>query len=150
MFKIKIGEERLNPHQIAILLKLRDGMERTVDLLRDMYEFGFESKSSFYTSLSELRDKGYIEIYTDGKIKLTEKGLEIINKIPLLIEPKLKSIMKYISFIMEKASEEKLKYTSIARGLEDVEELEEYKQFLEEELKIVEEKLRGWRRIRIE
>jgi len=150
MFKIKVGEDKLNPHQIAILLKIRSGERKTANLLRDMHEFGLESKSSFYTSLSELREKGYIEFEADGSVKLTEKGLEVLDKMPILIKPKIKSIMKYISFIMEKSLREYERYISIARELEDVEELEEYKKFLEEEMKIVEEKLKGWRKIPIE
>lgn len=150
MFKIKVGEDKLNPHQIAILLKLKSGEKKTAKLLREMYEFGLESKSSFYTSLSELRDKGYIEFEIDGSVKLTDKGFEVIDKIPKLIQPKIKSIMKYISFIMEKSIREAEKYMSIARELEDVEELEEYKKFLEGEMKIVEEKLKGWRKVSIE
>ena len=151
MFKVKIGGEKLNPHQIAILLKLRSGGEKASNLLREMYRFGFESKSSFYTSLTELKERGYIEVDEEGWVKLTEKGVEAISKIPNLIEPKIKSIMKYISFIMESSKpREGERYISIAEEIEDVSELEEYKRFLEEELRRVEEKLKGWRRVEVE
>jgi DNA-binding PadR family transcriptional regulator len=151
MFKVKIGGERLNPHQIAILLKLRSGEEKASNLLREMYKFGFESKSSFYTSLTELKERGYIEVDEDGWVKLTEKGVEALSKIPNLIEPKIKSIMKYISFIMESSKPRgEERYVSIVEEIEDVNELEEYKKFLEEELRKVKDKLKGWRRVEVE
>ncbi|MCX8169431.1 MAG: hypothetical protein N3E39_04450 [Candidatus Methanomethylicia archaeon] len=150
MFKVRIGKDKLNPHQIAILLKVKSGVNKTVNLLKDMYAFGFESKSSFYTSISELREKGYIEIDDYGNIKLTEKGFEMVNRIPSLIQPRIESLVKYISFLLGETSSKHFKRISIAREIEDVDELEEYKKFLEEELEIVNKKLKGWRKIKIE
>ncbi|MCD6155414.1 MAG: hypothetical protein NDF53_00135 [archaeon GB-1867-097] len=152
MIKIKIGEDRFSSPQIALLLKLREGENETRKLLRTMWRFGFRSRSSFYAALSELEEKGYIERDEYGRVKLTGKGEELVEKIPEAISSKIQPLINYVSFIMEKAGiiSRRIEYRSIADEIEDAEELERYHRYLLEELKKVKERLKKWRRIKVE
>lgn len=151
MIRVRIGDERLSQPQITLLLKLKEGPADTGELLSMMKYFGFPSRSSFYATLSELEEKGYIS-REGGIVKLTDRGLKLVNKLPKLIEKRINSLLDYVTFLMEKSGliKEPFEFKSLADEIDDVDELERYHVFLINELRKVEEKLKNWRRVKVE
>ena len=84
--RIKIGDEHFSAPQVTLLLKLKEGERSTRELLSMIRRFGFHSKSSFYVSLTDLQERGYVDWDKDGAVKITEKGMKEIKKIVQLIK----------------------------------------------------------------
>lgn len=151
MIRIKIGDEKLSQPQITLLLKLKEGPASTSELLEIMKYFGFPSRSSFYAALSELEEKEYV-VRERGIVKLTRRGHELVGKLPKLIEERIHSLLDYVTFLMVKSGliKERLEFRSLADEIDDVGELERYRNFLLDELNKIEKKMEKWRRVRVE
>jgi len=151
MIRIRIGDEKLSQSQITLLLRLKEGPADTSELLEIMKYFGFSSRSSFYATLSELEEKGYV-MRDKGTVKLTRRGYELVDKLPKLIEQKIYSLLNYVAFLMEKSGliKEQLEFRSLADEIDDISELERYRVFLVNELEKVKKKMEKWKRIKVE
>ena len=60
-----------------LMLRLKNGMVRSIDIVRDL-EY---SKPSVSVAMKRLRENGYIEMDTDGYITLLPPGEEIASRI---------------------------------------------------------------------
>lgn len=72
-FKIKILESAENYLETILVLKLRNGNVRSIDVAN---ELGF-TKASVSIAMKQLRENGYISVSDDGSLLLTEKGKKI-------------------------------------------------------------------------
>ena len=63
--------------ETILMLKNENGAVRSIDIARSL---GF-SKPSVSIAMKSLREKGYVEVDTNGHITLTNKGLTVANKI---------------------------------------------------------------------
>lgn len=151
MIRIKVGDEKLSQSQIILLLRLKEGPADTSELLKIMKYFGFPSRSSFYATLSELEEKGYV-MRDKGTVKLTRRGYELVDKLPKLIEQRIYSLLNYVAFLMEKSGliKEPFEFRSLADEIDDISELERYRVFLVNELEKVKKKMEKWKRIKVE
>ncbi len=73
---MKIQESAENYLETILILQQRNGMVRSIDIVNEL-EF---SKPSVSVAMKNLRENGYISMDEDGYIKLTDKGLEIAEK----------------------------------------------------------------------
>ena len=73
---MKIQESAENYLETILILRQRNGMVRSIDIVNEL-EF---SKPSVSVAMKNLRENGYISMDEDGYIKLTDKGLEIAEK----------------------------------------------------------------------
>jgi len=143
---IKIGSEKFGLIQLSLLIALKDKPKNTSELLRIFKNLGLKTRSSFYAALNELVKTGYIERINEDGYKLTEKGMEIVNKIPNYAFNFLPFLFLY-SFILSKAG---IEIVSESDEIEDIDELLAYKEYLLKELEVVNEKLKKWKKIKVE
>lgn len=68
------GEDYL---EMILILKERQGLVRSIDIVNEM-QF---KKPSVSVAMKKLRENGYILTDSDGFISLTEKGLEVAERI---------------------------------------------------------------------
>ena len=74
---MKIKESAENYLESILIIKNKKGNVRSIDIAT---ELGF-SKASVSVAMKGFREEGYITIDSDGAISLTEKGLEIAERI---------------------------------------------------------------------
>lgn len=73
---MKIQESAENYIETIYMLKKRQGDVRSIDIANEL-EF---SKPSVSVAMKNLRENGYIEVKPSGFITLTEKGMEIAER----------------------------------------------------------------------
>lgn len=73
---MQIKESAENYLERILMLKLRNGAVRSVDIAHDM-EF---TKASVSIAMKNFRQEGYV-LVNDGEIELTEKGMQIAQRI---------------------------------------------------------------------
>jgi len=73
---LKIQESAENYLETIYILSKRKGSVRSIDIAAEL-EY---SKPSVSVAMKNLRENGYIEVDSDGFIKLTEKGKEIATR----------------------------------------------------------------------
>ncbi len=148
---ISIEGERLSILQVAILLYLADSPRRASDLLEVFSRRGLKSRSSFYTAVYELMNRGYIERThpRNLELRLTEKGRRILSILGSMIDREIRSLIGVVDILAEKIGFDKPRFRSLADELEDPEDLEEYLEFLKLEMDKVKAKLKGWRKISV-
>ena len=73
---MKIQESAENYLETIYILSKRKGSVRSIDIAAEL-EY---SKHSVSVAMKNLRENGYIEVDSDGFIKLTEKGKEIATR----------------------------------------------------------------------
>ena len=75
---MQIRESAENYLETILILSQRKGKGevRSIDIVNEL-EF---SKPSVSVAMKNLRENGYITVYKDGYIRLTDKGLEIAEK----------------------------------------------------------------------
>lgn len=73
---MKIQESAENYLETILMLKKDRGFVRSIDIA---HELGF-SKASVSVAMKSLREAGYASVDEDGGISLTEKGLEVANR----------------------------------------------------------------------
>ena len=74
---MKIQESGENYLETILMLKHKLGQVRSIDIVREM-EF---SKPTVSVAMKRFRENGYITVDGEGYIALTEKGLEIAERI---------------------------------------------------------------------
>lgn len=74
---MKILESAENYLETILVLKRRNGFVRSIDIANEL-DF---SKPSVSVAMRNLRENGYIQTTAEGSIELTEKGMEIAEKI---------------------------------------------------------------------
>lgn len=74
---MKIKESAENYLETVLMLKKKNGHVRSIDIAN---ELGF-TKPSVSVAMKNFREEGYIVIDADGGIQLTEKGLEIAERV---------------------------------------------------------------------
>ena len=74
---MKIQESAENYLEAILMLKNKNGYVRSIDIANHL---GF-TKPSVSVAMKSFREEGYINVDSDGNITLTEKGLEIAEKI---------------------------------------------------------------------
>ena len=149
---IKIKDERLSPLQAYILMRLRKGPRKARELVEELARLGVRARSSVYTAIYELMDRGIVERAAEGRelvLKLSTRGLEIARELPGRVLEGLKPLASIIAYLAGESSIA-VGYESLADAIDDPEELEAYKRFLLEELRKVEEKISRWKRIEVE
>ena len=75
--RIMINESAENYLETIFMLKKRKGFVRSIDIAN---ELGF-SKASVSVAMKSFREEGYIVTDSDGGIILTEKGLQIAERV---------------------------------------------------------------------
>jgi len=74
---LKIQESAENYLETILIIHERKGEVRSIDIVNEL-EF---SKPSVSIAMKNLRENGYINVNKDGYITLTEKGMEIAERI---------------------------------------------------------------------
>ena len=74
---MKIKESAENYLETVLMLKNRNGHVRSIDVAN---ELGV-TKPSVSVAMKNFREEGYVAIDEDGGIRLTEKGLEIAERV---------------------------------------------------------------------
>ena len=74
---MKIKESAENYLEMVLMLKNRNGRVRSIDVAN---ELGV-TKPSVSVAMKNFREEGYIVIDEDGGIQLTDKGLEIAERV---------------------------------------------------------------------
>ena len=74
---MKINESSENYLESILMLKKKNGSVRSIDIA---HELSF-TKPSVSVAMKNLRNDNYIEIDSNGFISLTDKGLEIADRI---------------------------------------------------------------------
>ena len=74
---MKIKESAENYLETVLMLKKKNGHVRSIDIAN---ELGF-TKPSVSVAMKNFREEGYVVIDADGGIQLTDKGLEIAERI---------------------------------------------------------------------
>lgn len=74
---MKIKESAENYLETILMLKNRKGYVRSIDVAN---ELGF-SKPSVSVAMKNFREEGYILVDGDGGISLTEKGMEVAQRV---------------------------------------------------------------------
>ncbi len=74
---MKIKESAENYLETILMLKNRKGYVRSIDVAN---ELGF-SKPSVSVAMKNFREEGYILVDSDGGISLTEKGMEVAQRV---------------------------------------------------------------------
>lgn len=74
---MKIQESAENYLETILILKQRKGAVRSIDIVNEL-EF---TKPSVSVAMKNLREHGYVIMDSDGYLELTDKGLEIAEKI---------------------------------------------------------------------
>lgn len=74
---MKIQESAENYLESILMLKAKLGYVRSIDIANQL---GF-SKPSVSVAMKSLRENGYVTTDKEGNLSLTEKGLEIADKI---------------------------------------------------------------------
>ncbi len=74
---MKIQESAENYLETILVLRREKGNVRSIDIVN---ELGF-SKPSVSVAMKHLREDGYVTVNENGSIDLTDKGMEIANKI---------------------------------------------------------------------
>ena len=74
---MKIKESAENYLETVLMLKNKNGRVRSIDVAN---ELGF-TKPSVSVAMKNFREEGYVVIDADGGIQLTEKGLEIAERV---------------------------------------------------------------------
>ena len=149
---IKIKNERLSPLQAYILMRLKRGPRKARELVEELARLGVRARSSVYTAIYELMDRGIVERATEGRelvLKLSARGLEIARELPGRVLESLRPLASIIAYLAGESSVTS-DYESLADAIDDPEELEAYRRFLLEELRRVEEKISRWKRIEVE
>ena len=73
---MKIQESAENYLEAILMIKERNGEVRSIDIVN---ELGF-SKPSISVAMKNLRNNGYVKMNARGFIELTDKGMEIAEK----------------------------------------------------------------------
>ena len=73
---MRIKESAENYLETIYMLKKKNGYVRSIDIANDL---GF-SKASVSVAMKSFREDGYINVDANGNISLTEKGVEIAEK----------------------------------------------------------------------
>ncbi len=74
---MKIKESAENYLETVLMLKNKNGRVRSIDVAN---ELGF-TKPSVSVAMKNFREEGYVVIDADGGIQLTDKGLEIAERV---------------------------------------------------------------------
>lgn len=74
---MKIQESAENYLEAILMLKEKNGSVRSIDIAN---ELSF-TKASVSVAMKAFRQEGYIEVAEDGHISLTQKGMDIAEKI---------------------------------------------------------------------
>lgn len=74
---MKIQESAENYLETIYVLKKRNSSVRSIDVAN---ELGF-SKASISVAMKNLREEGYVVTEPDGSLNLTEKGIEIAERV---------------------------------------------------------------------
>ena len=74
---MKIKESAENYLETVLMLKNKNGHVRSIDVAN---ELGF-TKPSVSVAMKNFREEGYVVIDADGGIQLTDKGLEIAERV---------------------------------------------------------------------
>ena len=72
-----IKESAENYLESILVIKSQKGFVRSIDIANDLGV----SKPSVSVAMKNFREEGYITVDADGNIDLTEKGLEIANRV---------------------------------------------------------------------
>ncbi|MEB3779133.1 MAG: hypothetical protein GSR85_02725 [Desulfurococcales archaeon] len=148
--QIVVDGERFSPLQALILVRLRKGTTRLSNLVLTLRSLGVRSRSSVYTALYELVERGYVERFEDEGViyvRLTGRGEAIAGKLPLRLKELLGPMVTLLLNLLYELTDTG---RSIVDEIDDPEVLEAYKEYLLDELKRVDEKLSRWRKIRVE
>ena len=148
--QVVVEGERFSLLQASILVTLSRGPSRVSDLVSTLLKLGFRSRSSVYTALYELIDRGFVERFEEEGaiyVKLTSSGRHVAQKLPSRLGETLGPLTSLISYIVHEPREP---WVSIAEELEDPESLQAYREYLLKELDRVEKKLSRWKRIRVD
>lgn len=155
MLVVKIHGEKLSLMQIVILAMLKSGPKSSIDIVSEVMEkLGYKYKPSIYTALRELRRRGFVAAIFDERrgvniYYLTEKGLRILSEIPQTLSSLCSEITRHISYLSELLGITPI-ILRVSREIYDPEALAEYRKLLVRLLKEVDEKLKRWRKIKIE
>ncbi len=74
---MRIQESAENYLEAILMLKSKHGYVRSIDVANHL---GF-SKPSVSVAMKALREDGYVTVDREGNLSLTEKGMDIANKI---------------------------------------------------------------------
>lgn len=146
---INVRGERFSPLQAFLILSLKSGEKSLSELLRLLKRRGLKSRSSFYTAVYELEKRGIIsrgEFERSSTIKLTRRGSLIAEELPLKLREELYPILNILYFLIGSTEDT----TSIDEIVEEPTSLIEYRDFLSRELRRVEERIKKWKKIKIE
>ncbi len=136
--------------QLAILINLKEKPMKSNEILRILKNLGLKSRSSFYAALHDLEDKGYIykKILEEDSYYyyLTNKGKEFLSKLPIFVKEIFLPALNLYSFIIDKLG----LYIEEENYEESFDDLIKYREFLIKELEKVENKIKKWKRIRLE
>lgn len=72
-----IKESAENYLETILVLKNKNGNVRSIDIVHEL----MVSKPSVSVAMKNFREEGYITVASDGNISLTEKGLEIAERV---------------------------------------------------------------------
>ncbi len=74
---MKIKESAENYLESILIIKIKKGSVRSIDIANEL-KF---TKPSVSVAMKNLREDGYINMNSDGAITLTDKGLEIAERV---------------------------------------------------------------------
>lgn len=74
---MKIKESAENYLESILIIKIKKGSVRSIDIANEL-KF---TKPSVSVAMKNLREEGYINMNSDGAITLTDKGLEIAERV---------------------------------------------------------------------
>ena len=74
---MRIKESAENYLEAILILKKEKGNVRSIDIANDLGV----TKPSVSVAMKSFREEGYITVDENGSIELTEKGMEIANKV---------------------------------------------------------------------
>ena len=74
---MKIMESAENYLETILVLKNKSGCVRSIDVAN---ELGF-TKPSVSIAMKQLRENGYITVSEDGSLNLTQKGIEVAERV---------------------------------------------------------------------
>ena len=119
---MRIKESAENYLETILILKKKNGNVRSIDIANELEV----TKPSVSVAMKSFREEGYITVDENGSIELTEKGMEIANR----VYEKHKIIAKAL---MEIGVSEKTAYEDSCKIEHDIsnETFEKLKAFLE-------------------
>lgn len=147
---VRVEGSRLSVLQALILLKLAKRPTRSSELLNELASRGLRSRSSFYTAVYELVERGLVE-KSGGRtptLSLTPKGESLIKELREKAFAEIKPVLSLVNDLIRLTAAESV-IASLADKLEDPDELESYREFLLRELEKVEKRMSSWRKIEV-